>query len=59
MLDAKVEVMTRELNRMGAHVDSTPLPDLEVYGIDPIENTNNTEENNPLELSGRKDAAES
>jgi len=59
MLDAKVEVMTRELNRLGAQVDVTPLPDLEVYGIDSIENTKRKEDNNPLDLSGKKDSVKS
>jgi len=51
-LDAQVEVMTRELNRLGAHVDITPLPDLDVYGIDSVENTTDKEENTPVRSSG-------
>ncbi|MCC6206683.1 MAG: serine O-acetyltransferase [Gammaproteobacteria bacterium] len=47
-LDATMEVMTRELNRLGAHVDTAPIPDLDVYGIDAVESTTDKGDNGPV-----------
>ncbi len=44
-LDARVEIMTRELEKLGAEIDSSPLPVIEEYGIDSIENIGKTEDN--------------
>jgi serine O-acetyltransferase len=58
-LDAQVESLTRELNRLGADLDATPLPDLDVYGIDSIENTTDKGENSPVVYPVRMDRGES
>lgn len=50
-LDARIEAMTRELNRMGARVEGAPLPDLDVYGIDSIESTTDNGDNGPVRAS--------
>lgn len=58
-LDIKVEGMTRELAKLGAEVDATPLPGLDVRGIDPVEDTTKKEENKPVHSKGRDEVDKS
>jgi serine O-acetyltransferase len=53
-LDARVEMLTNELEKLGAEVDASPLPELGAYEIDSIENVRESEDNKREESAAPK-----
>jgi serine O-acetyltransferase len=45
VLDARMEIMTRELRKLGAEIDTSPLPDIGAYEIDSVENMEKSGDN--------------
>ncbi len=44
-MDVKIEKMSEEFKKMGAELDMEPLPDLDIYEVDSVDNTAKKEEN--------------
>ncbi len=44
-MDQKMERMQEEFKKLGAEIDTSPLPDLEIYEIDSVEHNKKKEEN--------------
>ena len=44
-MDKKIDKISIEFNKIGGNIDVTPLPDLDIYDVDSIDNTVKKEEN--------------
>jgi serine O-acetyltransferase len=47
-MDTRLDSLSKAINQMGADIDDTPVPELDVYSLDSNEKTGNKEENNPI-----------
>lgn len=56
-LDARIEMLTRELKRMGGDIELPPLPELGAYEIDSIEHVEKSEDNGREDSAAPKDPA--
>ena len=53
-MDVKIEKMTHEFKKMGSDIDVEPLPDLDIYEVDSVDNTAKKEENARVIAEGEK-----
>jgi len=52
-MDAKMEKIRKEFNKIGGEIDASPLPELDIYEIDSVEHNDKKEENS-REIGGEE-----